>query len=112
MKDGPKGVNKKFEIVHRDLKPANGKTFRIDCSIVGVSTQPVSVFLGEENPEKGFPFYPVAKLGDYGLAVTTNGEDLSNPRNYRGPGTRGYKAPVSSEMLAETHVADSSRRNN
>lgn len=112
MKDGPKGVNKKYEIVHRDLKPANGKTFHIDCSIVGVSTQPLSVFLGDENPEKGFPFYPVAKLGDYGLAVTTNREDLSNPRNYRGPGTRGYKAPVSSEMLAETHVADPSRRNN
>ena len=75
-------------------------------------TQPVSVFLGEENAEKGFPFYPVAKLGDFGLAVTTNSEDLSNPRNYRGPGTRGYKAPVSPKMPAETHVADPFRRNN
>ena len=54
-----------------------------------------SVFLGYENADKGFPFYPVAKLGDFGLATVTNRDDPKNPAEYRGCGTPGYKAPVS-----------------
>lgn len=58
-------------------------------------TERASVFLGEENGEKGFPFYPVAKTGDFGMAVMTRASDPSNPQGYQGAGTKGYLAPVS-----------------
>ena len=64
---------------------------------VGTITHRESVFLGEENAEKGFPFYPVAKTADFGLAVMTKASDSSNPVIYRGVGTTGYYAPVSAE---------------
>lgn len=51
-----------------------------------------AVFLGLENPH-GIPFYPVAKLGDWGLAVQTGIDDPGNPRKLTGAGTRAYMAP-------------------
>ena len=83
-----------FEIVHRDIKPVNGK--KIPHRALHWDNSPnKSVFLGYENADRGFPFYPVAKLGDFGLATMTNRDDPKNPAEYRGWGTRGYKAPVS-----------------
>lgn len=50
------------------------------------------VFLGLENP-RGIPFYPVAKLGDFGLAVQTSIDDPNNPRKLVNAGTPHYMAP-------------------
>lgn len=74
MRDGPEGARWDFEIVHRDLKPGN-------------------IFLGKENAEKGFPFYPIAKTGDFGVAVMTKQGDPLNPLEYQNIGTHGYYAP-------------------
>lgn len=55
------------------------------------------VFLGNEGSYfSAFPFYPTAKVGDFGLAERTNGMDPNNPRGLQGAGTRAYMAPVSS----------------
>ena len=98
MRNGPKDGDWDFNIVHRDLKPGNSKTFQNFASS-RILEHPFTkalllVFLGKENAEKGYPFYPVAKLGDYGIAVMTNDNDPYNPHAYRGPGTPGYYAPV------------------
>lgn len=50
------------------------------------------VFLGCEI-ENGVPFYPVAKLGDFGLSVRTNLDDPKNPNRLIGVGTPIYYAP-------------------
>lgn len=100
MRDGPKGEKWGFGMVHRDLKPHNSKNFQIrSFHCWDILTQRASVFLGHENKEKGFPFYPVAKTGDFGLAVITNEKDPENPNGYQGPGTGNYMAPVSTEIL-------------
>ena len=69
-------------------------------------TQRALVFLGREKEEKGFPFYPVAKTGDFGLALITNSKDPNNPGQYQGAGTTGYYAPVSARNLADMNVTD------
>ena len=87
--------NSDFEIVHRDIKTGNGKKSHIK-SFVSRDNSPIkSVFLGYEDASKSFPFYPVAKLGDFGIAVMTNRDDPKNPATYKHWGTVGYKAPVS-----------------
>lgn len=53
---------------------------------------PPKVFLANPDPAEN-PFYPVAKLGDWGLAVETSISDTRNPRRYVGAGTRNYMAP-------------------
>ena len=100
-----------FEIVHRDLKPSNSKTFHIHLSTFRRFPKHDSVFLGAENAMKGFPFYPVAKLGDFGFGVMTNHEDATNPSRLRGAGTDGYFAPVSAKVRVNTEKADLFRRN-
>lgn len=50
------------------------------------------VFLGLESPDAA-PFYPVAKLGDFGLAFATRRSDEDNPGYRAGHGTPGYLAP-------------------
>lgn len=52
------------------------------------------------------PFYPIAKLGDFGLAITTHHKDHTNPHDHLGAGTPGYLAPVSVESPTGTLVAD------
>lgn len=99
MENGLKDGGGDFEIVHRDIKPANSKSLHVQSKPFRIITQQKSVFLGKENPRKGLPFYPIAKLGDFGLAVTTNHNDGSNPHDYLGAGTSGYLAPVSAEIL-------------
>ena len=49
-------------------------------------------------------------MGDFGLAVMTREGDPLNPDRYQGPGTQGYFAPVSRDVLADVHVADMFRR--
>ncbi len=80
--------------------------------IAGTFTQRALVFLGKENEEKGFSFYPVAKTGDFGLAVMTNPEDDKNPGEYVGHGTHGYFAPVRARNHADTNLANLSYRSN
>ena len=87
--------NSDFEIVHRDMKTGNGKKSHIKIFISRDNSPTKSVFLGYEDASKSFPFYPVAKLGDFGLAVMTNRDDPKNPATYKHWGTKGYKAPVS-----------------
>lgn len=50
------------------------------------------MFLANPNPAEN-PFYPVAKLGDWGLAIETSISDEKNPRRYTGAGTPNYMAP-------------------
>lgn len=99
MENGIKDGDGDFEIVHRDIKPANSKSFHVRLKLLKLSLNENQVFLGKENPRKGLPFYPIAKLGDFGLAITTNHNDYSNPHDYLGAGTSGYLAPVSAEIL-------------
>lgn len=106
MSDGPEDADWNFEIVHRDIKPQNSKIFHIGFLKILDITQRALVFLGDENAEKGFPFYPVAKTGDFGLAVATDQGDESNPIEYQDVGTTGYMAPVSAESPADMHVAN------
>lgn len=68
------------EIVHRDIKPGN-------------------IFLDREDMEDGIPFYPISKLGDWGLARETHLSDPDNPTILRKAGTPGYKAPEQKEPL-------------
>lgn len=85
-----------YEIVHRDFKPQNGlcSPFLVDSWRPSNS---LLVFLGNEGSYfSAFPFYPTAKVGDFGLAERTNGMDPNNPRGLQGAGTRAYMAPVSS----------------
>ena len=83
-----------FEIVHRDIKLGNGK--QGSHQALHWYNSPIKpVLLGYENADKGFPFYPVAKLGDFGVATMTYGDDTKNPAEYKGWGTPGYMAPVS-----------------
>ena len=93
-----------FEIVHRDMKPGNGKKFHVEFFTSRDNSPTKSVFLGYENANKGFPFYPVAKLGDFGMAVMTNRDDPKNPARYKRWGTEGYRAPVSVQDPAELNV--------
>ncbi|KAK0509162.1 hypothetical protein JMJ35_008533 [Cladonia borealis] len=78
MRFGPSERNDEWdynkEIVHRDIKPPN-------------------IFLGGENKHTGLPFYPTAKMGDFGLAIETNISDPQNPHDYAGCGTANYMAP-------------------
>lgn len=62
------------EIVHRDIKPGN-------------------IFLDTEDRKSGIPFYPVSKLGDWGLARQTHANDPNNPATLSKAGTPKYKAP-------------------
>ena len=111
MRHGPEGKGWDFEIVHRDLKPGNGMAFVGGFFVYWGICSRGPVFLGDPNPEQGFPFYPVAKTGDFGLAVMTHADDPANPGEYRGAGTFGYKAPVSAAIAADVmHGADSFRR--
>ena len=94
-----------FEIVHRDIKARNGK--KNPHRAPHWDDSPIkSVFLGYENADKGFPFYPVAKLGDFGLATMTNRDDPKNPAEYRGWGTPGYIAPVSMRSCRRQDLAN------
>ena len=91
MANGPPEGSWNYEIVHRDIKPENGEQSLV--SIAPDHTNPGRVvFLGIEDLN-GFPFYPTAKLGDYGLAVKTNLSDQNNPWRLTGAGTRRYLAP-------------------
>lgn len=51
--------------------------------------------MSTEDRKGGIPFYPMAKLGDWGLARQTHAIDPDNPTLLHGAGTRGYQAPVS-----------------
>ena len=51
--------------------------------------------MGIEDGKNGFPSYPVAKTGDWGLAIKVKPNDPANPLRMRGAGTRVYYAPVS-----------------
>ncbi len=51
--------------------------------------------MGTEDRKSGIPFYPVTKLGDWGLARQTHANDPDNPSILRRAGTPGYRAPVS-----------------
>ena len=51
-----------------------------------------------EDNQSGIPFYPVAKLGDWGLARQTHANDPNNPAVLLKAGTPGYKAPVSAHI--------------
>ena len=48
-----------------------------------------------EDRKSGIPFYPMTKLGDWGLARQTHVNDPDNPTILHKAGTPGYKAPVS-----------------
>lgn len=61
-----------------------------------------------EDRKSGIPFYPTAKLGDWGLARLTHANDPDNPSNLRKAGTPGYKPPVS-VILTHTCTADIER---
>lgn len=66
-------------------------------------TDRATVFLGNEDESPGgVPFYPTAKLGDWGLAKKCNLNDrrAKNPGNHLGVGTRGWQAPVSINLVA------------
>ncbi|CAF9919092.1 G2-specific serine/threonine protein kinase [Imshaugia aleurites] len=66
------------EVVHRDIKPGN-------------------VFLDTEDRKSGIPFYPIAKLGDWGLARQTYANDPDNPSVLHLAGTPGYRPPEQRE---------------
>ena len=117
MRDGLVGEEWGDEVVHRDVKPGNGEIFSnsfflllivgLGLGLLGILCSLTYflvflVFLGVENPEKGFPFYPVAKLGDFGLAIMTNKHDEHNPHGWVGAGTLGYLAPVSTVSFDRT----------
>ncbi|MCJ1467729.1 G2-specific serine/threonine protein kinase [Pseudocyphellaria aurata] len=74
MGTGFMGANGQLnEIVHRDIKPRN-------------------VFLANPDPAEN-TFYPVAKLGNWGLAIATGIADDRNPSQYKGAGNSNYMAP-------------------
>ncbi|KAL9576723.1 MAG: hypothetical protein Q9212_006864, partial [Teloschistes hypoglaucus] len=62
--------------VHRDLKPEN-------------------IFLASpmSYEDDGIPFYPTAKMGDFGGAIGTGKHDPGNPMKLKGMGTVSYRAP-------------------
>lgn len=92
MANGPVNGSWEFdEIVHRDIKPGNGNFWVPQLSSAPTLILP-KVFLANPNLAEN-PFYPVAKLGDWGLAIETTISDTGNPRSYTGAGTRGYMAP-------------------
>ncbi|USW49280.1 Putative serine/threonine-protein kinase, active [Septoria linicola] len=70
------------QIVHRDIKPGN-------------------IFLAANGSAK-FPGYPLAKLGDFGLAIETNTFEPKNPTVYarQRAGTRFYRAPEQVDSAA------------
>lgn len=45
--------------------------------------------------DDGIPFYPTAKMGDFGGAIGTGEQDPRNPMKYKSMGTVSYRAPVS-----------------
>lgn len=57
------------------------------------------VFLGLEDEGNGFRIYPVAKTGDWGLAIKKKPRDHKNLLELRGAGTEVYFAPVSTVQI-------------
>lgn len=94
------------EIVHRDIKPGNSPTPDFFPTIVNANCDPV--FLDKEDMKDGIPFYPLSKLGDWGLARETHADDPDNPTRLRQAGTPGYKAPVSA-IFASARTANVER---
>lgn len=101
MANGPVNGHWDFEeIVHRDIKPGNGIFILFGFLVFWwhnvirshANTNLPTVFLANPDLAEN-PFYPVAKLGDWGLAIETAISDSRNPRYYTGAGTRGYMAP-------------------
>ena len=88
-----------FQVVHRDIKPGNSQS-RGPLFVLSAFNDLSIVFLGKEDPDN-MPYFPVPKLGDFGLAVTTYKGDHLNPRYYRDAGTPRYYAPVCSPTLAK-----------
>ncbi|KAM0798993.1 kinase-like domain-containing protein [Usnea florida] len=84
MERGPHDSSWGYQIVHRDLKPGN-------------------IFLGLEDENSEFPTYPVAKIGDWGLACKIKPDDHENPIRLQGPGTPHYLAP---EQLLPADVSE------
>lgn len=95
MESGPDDINWGYVIVHRDLKPANSKFSNPTCLGEVRHSITWTVFLGLEDENSGFPLYPVAKTGDWGLARKVKHDDHRNPIGLRGAGTESYYAPVS-----------------
>lgn len=69
------------------------------------------VFLGSEDArhEADLPYYPIAKLGDWGFAQQTWSNDPANPDLYQNAGTTGYMAPVSQYGLTAFAVSTDSK---
>lgn len=66
-------------------------------------TDRATVFLGDEDKTRdGVPFYPTAKLGDWGLAkkCKVNVRRARNPGDHLGVGSKGWQAPVSISHIA------------
>ena len=85
------------DVVHRDIKPHNSTSWGKPI-LSNIAELTFLVFLGENcDPQRPSmrPYYPTPKLGDFGLALFTNKDDLRNPAKMRDAGTRFWKAPVS-----------------
>ncbi|KAF2235524.1 kinase-like protein [Viridothelium virens] len=74
-----------MENTRDDRRPAD-----IDLQIVHRDMKPENVFCGE--PRDGWP-YPAPLLGDFGMALWTDEQDVKNPHQYIGVGTEGFSAP-------------------
>ncbi|KAL9578433.1 MAG: hypothetical protein Q9203_007101, partial [Teloschistes exilis] len=79
--------------VHRDIKPENSESIHNRPSSINL----FAVFLASpmSYDDDGIPFYPTAKMGDFGGADSTGKYDPANPMQLKGMGTIGYRAPVS-----------------
>jgi len=67
----------------------------------------VPVFLGyEDSGIGGVPYYPTAKLGDFGVARKCDLKDPGNSNRLLEAGTKGWQAPVSSNCLTYPDVAE------
>lgn len=54
----------------------------------------------------GVPYYPTAKLGDFGVSRECYLRDPKNPEHLMEAGTRGWQAPVSTNRLTLLEAAE------